>query len=120
VLVDPPWQEKVLKVFYEENLGIRASKAGTEDGTIIYQTGSMMVIDWKSCCPILKDCKSQGVSTVEVCSTLYHAQYQALLSLIQPGAIFARDYSQLRPGACHCREIIVYESELCETCCSVP
>ena len=102
------WQDKVLDVFYKGNLSIEVPG----DGDIVWKDEDLLIIDWKSRCPILEACVQNGDNTVQVCSTLYHVQYQALLSLIDPGLIFARDYSQLRPSEHHCREIIIYRPDI--------
>ena len=101
------WQDKVLDVFYKDNLCIEVPR----DGEVIWKKGNLLVIDWKSPCYILESCIQNGNSTVQVCSTLYHVQYQVLLSLIDPGLFFTRDYSQLRPEADHCREVIIYRPD---------
>ena len=93
------WQDKVLDVFYKGNLCIEVPR----DGQVVCKTDHILIIDWKSPCHILECCIQNGDNTVRVCSTLYHVQYQVLLSLIDPGLFFARDYSQLRPDADHCR-----------------
>jgi len=102
------WQDKVLEIFYKDHLGIEVPR----DGHVVFQTGHILIVDWKSPCPILESCKQNGDSTVQVCSTLYHAQYQVLLSLIDPRLLFSRDYSQLRPNADSCREVIVYRPDM--------
>jgi hypothetical protein len=99
----PTWQRKVLEVFYEGNLGIFVS----EHGQVLSEQGDELIIKWKSPCPILKCCQKLGLATSHVCSTLYHVQYQVLLSLIVPGTFFARDYSRLRPDGDCCIEIII-------------
>jgi len=103
----PSWQDKVLDVFYKDNLSIEVPR----DGEVVCKTGHALIIDWKSPCHILESCKQNGDSTVQVCSVLYHVQYQILLSLIDPGLFFSRDYSQLRPDADHCREVIIYRPD---------
>jgi hypothetical protein len=102
------WQDEVLDVFYKGNLSIEVP----HDGKVVCKQGNMLVIDWKSRCPILETCLQNGDDTVQVCSALYHVQYQVLLSLIDPGLFFTRDYSQLRPEADHCREVIIYRPDL--------
>jgi hypothetical protein len=99
----PTWQRKVLEVLYEGNLGIAIPR----DGEVLSEEDDELIIKWRSPCPILKRCQEFGLSTSHVCSTLYHVQYQALLSLLVPGAFFARDYSHLRPDGDSCIEIIV-------------
>jgi hypothetical protein len=99
----PSWQKKVLAILYNANLGIFVPK----HGKVLCQEGDALIIRWKSPCPILARCKKQGLATCRVCSTLYHAQYQALLSWIVPGAFFARDYSRLRPEGDACIEVIL-------------
>jgi hypothetical protein len=101
------WQDKVLEVFYKGNLSIEVP----HDGKVICKQGNILVIDWESPCHILESCIQNGDSTVQVCSTLYHVQYQVLLSLIDPGLFFTRDYNQLRPEADHCREVIIYRPD---------
>jgi hypothetical protein len=100
----PTWQDKVLEVFYEDNLSIRLPG----DGILICKTGDVLMVDWKSPCHILDRCKATGAPTLHVCTTLYHVQYQVLLSLILPGALFSRDYTRLRPESEYCRETIFY------------
>ncbi len=102
------WQDKVLDIFYKDNLSIEIPR----DGKVVCKKDHILVIDWKSPCPILKTCKQNGDNTAQVCSTLYHVQYQVFLSLIDPGLFFARDYSQLRPDADHCREVIIYRPDI--------
>jgi len=97
------WQEKVLDVLYGGNLGIRIPA----DGDVVCKEGDILMIKWRSPCPVLEHCRKSNQATSRVCSVLYHVQYQALLSLIVPGAFFARDYSQLRPHGDHCTEVIV-------------
>jgi hypothetical protein len=99
----PTWQRKVLEVFYEGNLGIHIP----QHGQVLSEEDDVLIIKWKSPCPILRCCQELGLATSHVCSTLYHVQYQALLSLIVPGAFFARDYSRLRPDTDSCIEIII-------------
>jgi hypothetical protein len=101
------WQDKILDYFYKGNLSIEVP----DDGEVICRKGHILIIDVRGRCPILEACVQNGDNTMQVCSTLYHVQYQALLSLIEPGLIFARDYSQLRPDADHCREVIVYRPD---------
>ncbi|HAV42412.1 TPA: hypothetical protein DCX15_00135 [bacterium] len=97
------WQKKVLEIFYKENLSLEIPRYGE----IVYEADCILVIEWRSPCPILESCMKDGVETLQVCSTLYHLQYQVLLSLIDPRLIFGRDYSHLRPYADSCREIIL-------------
>lgn len=99
----PTWQRKVIEVFYEGNLGILIP----QHGQVLSEQGDELIIKWQSPCPILRCCQKLGLATSHVCSTLYHVQYQALLSLIVPGAFFARDYSRLRPDTDSCLEIII-------------
>jgi hypothetical protein len=99
----PSWQRKVIEVFYEGNLNIFVSK----HGQVLSEQGDELIIKWKSPCPILKCCQKLGLSTSHICSSLYHVQYQVLLSLIVPGTFFARDYSRLRPDGECCIEIII-------------
>ena len=104
------WQDKVIEILYRENLEINVKK----HGRIRCKTGDVLVIDWLTCCPILEKCKMTGARTITVCSVLYHAQYQALLSMIDPTLIFTRDYARIRSairrgkqrGPKYCREII--------------
>jgi len=104
----PTWQRKILEVFYEGNLGIFVP----EHGQVLSEQGDTLIIKWKSPCPILKCCQDFGLATSHVCSTLYHVQYQALLSLIVPGTFFARDYSRLRPDVDSCIEIIIHRPDI--------
>ena len=97
------WQERVIEILYKGNLRIDP----TTDGKVVCDTGDSLIIKWESPCPILTQCQAMEWSTCEVCSTLYHAQYQALLSQIEPRAFFARDYSRLRPKGDECIEAIV-------------
>lgn len=99
----PTWQRKVLEILYEGNLGITIP----QDGEVLSEEDDVLIIKWRSPCPVLRCCQKLGLATSHVCSTLYHVQYQALLSLIVPGAFFARDYSRLRPDGDYCIEIIV-------------
>jgi len=104
----PSWQDKVLEIFYKDNLSIEVPR----DGVVVCRTGNILIVDWRSPCHILESCKQNGDNTAQVCSTLYHVQYQVLLSLIDTGLFFARDYSRLRPKADHCREVIFYRPSL--------
>ena len=106
----PTWQKKVLEILYRDNLCIKIP----EHGNVVCEQGNLLIIEWRSPCPVLNRCKELGCATGDVCSTLYHVQYQALLSLIVPGAFFARDYSQLRPEGDSCIEVIVYRPDLRE------
>ncbi|MGA2916427.1 MAG: hypothetical protein ABSE89_10420 [Sedimentisphaerales bacterium] len=99
----PTWQRKVIEVFYEGNLGILIP----QHGEVLSEEGDELIIKWQSPCPILRCCQKLGLATSHVCSTLYHVQYQVLLSLIVPGAFFARDYGRLRPDGSSCIEIII-------------
>jgi hypothetical protein len=99
----PAWQDRVLEILYADNLDIRVPG----DGELVCKAGNVLVVDWRSRCHILRCCQQTGADTLQVCSVLYHVQYQALLSLICPGAFFARDYSRLRPDADSCREVII-------------
>ena len=101
------WQDRIIRVVYEGNLGIKVH----QDGKMIYSHGSLLIIDWQSWCPVLTYCTHKGQPTVPICSVLYHMQFQYLLSLVLPGALFTRDYSRIRPDSCHCREIIFYKQE---------
>ena len=107
----PTWQKKVLEVLYEDNLGIDVSKYGR----VLREDGNVLIIEWTCPCPILDRCRELGCDTGEVCSTLYHVQYQVLLSLLVPDAFFARDYSQLRPKGDACVEVIVRRPDLEES-----
>jgi len=104
----PTWQQKVLEVLYKDNLRIEIPK----DGKVVCEEGNLLIIEWRSPCPVLDRCKELGCATGDVCSTLYHVQYQALLSLLVPGAFFARDYSKLRPEGDSCIEVIVHRPDL--------
>ena len=101
------WQDKVLEFFYKGNLSIEVPR----DGQVICQTGHVLIIDWKSPCPVLESCRQHEDNNVQVCSVLYHAQYQVLLSLIDPRLLFSRDYSQLRPNADSCREVVIHRPD---------
>jgi hypothetical protein len=101
------WQDMVLRVVYKGNLGIEVPR----DGKVVYSEGNLLIIDWQSWCPVLMYCAHTGQATVQVCSLLYHMQFQYLLSLVLPGALFTRDYSRIRPGSYCCREIIFYDQE---------
>jgi hypothetical protein len=103
------WQDKVLRVVYEENLGIQVPR----DGDVVYKHGNLLIVDWRSWCPVLTYCAHRGQPTAPVCSVLYHMQLQCLLSLVLPGALFTRDYSTIRPRASCCREIIFYDGAEC-------
>jgi len=98
------WQDMGLRVMYQGNLGIEVPR----DGEVICSRGKLLIVDWRSWCPILMYCAHRGQATVPVCSVLYHVQFQYLLSLILPGALFTRDYTRIRPDASCCREIIFY------------
>lgn len=102
------WQQKVLEVLYKDNLGIEVPK----DGEVVCAKGNTLIIKWKCPCPVLNHCETLGLSTSHVCSTLYHVQYQAFLSLIVPGAFFARDYTKLRPEGDFCIEVIIYRPDV--------
>ena len=101
------WKEKVINFFYGEHLGLDVK----EFGHIVAATDYVLIIDWENDCPILKRCLDQDVDLKMVCSTLYNTQYQALLTLIEPGLFFARDYTKIRPDYKYCREIIYYHKE---------
>ncbi len=98
------WQDLVLRVVYQSNLGIDVSG----DGVVMSREPQLLVVDWQSWCPVLMYCAHKGQETIPVCSVLYHIQFQYLLSLVLPGAFFTRDYSRIRPGHTCCREIIFY------------
>jgi len=100
------WQDLVLRVVYNENLGIEVPR----DGQVVCRSGKLLIVDWQSWCPVLLYCAHTGQPTLPVCSVLYHMQFQYLLSLVLPGALWTRDYSRLRPSSCCCREITFYES----------
>ncbi len=100
------WQELVLRVMYQGNLGIEVPR----DGVVVCSDENLLIVDWQSWCPVLMYCAHKGQPTVPVCSVLYQMQFQCLLSLVLPGAYFTRDYSRLRPGSSCCREIIFYEN----------
>lgn len=104
------WQQKVLEVLYQDNLKIDVRR----DGTVLCEEGNQLIIEWRCPCPVLDRCQRLGSSTKDVCSTLYHVQYQALLSLLVPGVFFARDYSQLRPMGDACIEVIVRRPDIKE------
>lgn len=101
------WQNRIIRVVYASNLGIKVP----QDGKVIYNHGNLLIIDWQSWCPVLMYCTHTGQPLIPVCSVLYHMQFQYLLSLVLPGALFTRDYSRIRPDSCHCREIIFYEEQ---------
>jgi hypothetical protein len=101
------WHEKVIEIFYKGNLGIKIP----EDGKIVHMSENVLIVDIIGPCPILNSCLKKGNNTVQVCSILYHVQYQVLLSLIDPQLLFTRDYSRLRPRVDHCREIIYYKEK---------
>jgi hypothetical protein len=96
------WHEKVIEIFYRDNLGVEIPG----EGEVVYMSKDTLIVDLRSPCPILDSCIREGANTIQVCSTLYHTQYQVLLSLIDSRLCFARDYSRLRPMVDHCREII--------------
>ena len=98
------WREKVSDFFYGEHLGLKVS----DFGHIIAKTDNVLIIDWENECPILKRCLEQQIDLRMVCSTLYNTQYQALLTLIEPGLFFSRNYKMIRPEYKSCREIIYY------------
>ena len=106
------WQQRVLDVLYQDNLEIDVRR----DGTVLCEEGNLLIIEWRCPCPVLDHCQRLGCSTKDVCSTLYHVQYQALLSLLVPGAFFARDYSQLRPNGDACVEVIIRRPDVEELC----
>ena len=101
------WKERVLDVLYRRYLDIDIEKG---DGVLIDSPDHLLIIDWQTYCPVLERCEEQGISTELVCGTLYHTQAQMLLSLILPGAIFRREYGNLRPKGKFCREILEYHS----------
>ena len=101
------WQDRILRVVYDGNLGIKVP----QDGQLVYSKGALLIIDWRSWCPVLLYCAHTGQRSVPVCSVLYHMQLQYLLSLVLPGVLFTRDYSKIRPNSCCCREVIFYEHE---------
>ncbi|MBN2011653.1 hypothetical protein JW960_20150 [candidate division KSB1 bacterium] len=98
------WQEKVLTLFYQFNLNIDTERFGKR----VYQDSACMIYDWQTECPILNKCNEEGVDTLNVCNVLFHTQYQVLLSLIEPGLVFNRDYERIRPYYHSCREIIYF------------
>jgi hypothetical protein len=100
------WREKVIDFFYGEHLDLNVSAFGH----IIAKTDNVLIIDWENECPILKRCLDQKIDLKMVCSTLYNTQYQALLTLIDPGLFFSRNYKMIRPEHQYCREIIYYHS----------
>ena len=99
------WQDLVLRVMYQSNLGIEVPR----DGVVVHANENLLIVDWQSWCPVLMYCAHKGQPTVPVCSVLYHVQFQYLLSLVLPGAFFTRDYSRIRPDMSCCREIIFYQ-----------
>lgn len=99
------WHEKVIEIFYKDNLGVEIPG----DGEVVHMSEDLMVIDLKGPCPVLNSCIRNGEDTIQVCSTLYHIQYQVLLSLIDSRLCFTRDYKRLRPRWDCCREIIYYK-----------
>lgn len=101
------WKEKVICFFYGEHLNLDVEK----HGHIVAATDEVLIIDWENDCPILNRCIAQNINLEMVCSTLYNTQYQALLTLIEPGLFFARDYNKIRPDYQYCREIIYYHKE---------
>ena len=94
----------VLRVVYKSNLGIEVPR----DGQVVCKERSLLIVDWRSWCPVLMYCAHTGQPMTPVCSVLYHMQFQYLLSLVLPGALFTRDYSRIRPESPCCREIIFY------------
>ena len=100
------WQDLVLRVVYQDNLGIEVPR----DGVVVCREENLLIVDWQSWCPVLMYCAHKGQPTVPVCSVLYHMQFQYLLSLVLPVAFFTRDYSRIRPGASCCREIVFYQN----------
>lgn len=99
------WQDLVLRVVYQDNLGIEVPR----DGVVVCREENLLIVDWQSWCPVLMYCAHKGQPTVPVCSVLYHMQFQYLLSLVLPGALFTRDYTRIRPGSSCCREIVFYQ-----------
>ena len=100
------WQDLVLRVVYQDNLGIEVPR----DGVVVCREQNLLIVDWQSWCPVLMYCAHNGQPTVPVCSVLYHMQFQYLLSLVLPGSFFTRDYSRIRPGTPCCREVIFYQN----------
>ncbi len=63
------WQDMVLRVVYDRNLGIKVPR----DGQLVIKEGSLLIIDWRSWCPVLIYCAHTGQPTIPVCSVLYRA-----------------------------------------------
>jgi tRNA(adenine34) deaminase len=90
------------RLFYENYLGLSVPK----DGEIIEVNDRRMVSRWSNLCPTLEACKILSLDTREICKKVYHQPVQALLSKVNPGLKFDRNYSSLRPYTSYCEEII--------------
>jgi tRNA(adenine34) deaminase len=95
------------RLFYENYLGLSIPK----DGEIIEVSDRQMVSRWSNPCPTLEACKILGLDTREICKKVYQQPVQALLSKINPGLRFDRNYSSLRPHTPYCEEIITLVAE---------
>ena len=93
------------RIFYEEYLGISASK----DGEVVDKTDKKIVMRWWNYCPVLEGCRKFGLDTRVVCKKAYHKPVQVFLSKINSKLKFDRNYDSIRPYTPYCEEIITLE-----------
>lgn len=91
--------------FYEKYLRVFAP----QDGEIVEQSKTRMVMRWWNPCPTLEACTRLGLDTREVCKKAYERPVQEFLKSIHPKLRFERDYLNIRPQAAYCEEIITLE-----------
>jgi len=91
------------RLFYEVYLGVSVP----DDGEIVSQTRSEMVMRWWNHCPTLEACQKLNLDTREICQKAYHQPVQEFLARLDPRLKFERNYEALRPHSPYCEEIIV-------------
>jgi len=91
------------RLFYEAYLVVSVP----DDGEIVSQNRSEMVMRWRNHCPTLEACQKLNLDTREICQEAYHQPVQELLTRLDPRLRFERNYEALRPHTPYCEEIIV-------------
>jgi hypothetical protein len=95
------------RLFYADYLGLFVP----DDGEIVAQTEHEILMRWWNPCPTLDACVRLGLDTRVVCRKAYHQPVQAMLSRLDPGLRFERNYEALRPYVPYCEERIVRVGE---------
>ena len=77
------------------------------DLPIVSESADEIVWLSRNDCPTLEACRILGLDTRQVCRAAYEKSTQALVSHLDPQLRFLRSYSEIRPHAGHCREMIM-------------